>query len=449
MKTILFLVLLPIAIQFGFASDYFPRKTPDRIVLTWETDPANSQAVTWRTDTSITQAKGQIVEAHNGPYFEKKTRTFSAITQKTSIDGVDANYHSVNFKNLQPNTLFSYRVGTEDNWSEWINFKTASNEESPFTFIYLGDAQNQLKSLWSRVVRKAYSHNPEASFILYSGDLVNKTHSDREWHEWFYGASFIHAMKPVLATPGNHEYDKNENGDQILDEHWDPTFSFPYNGPEGMKQSVYYTDYQGVRFISLNSQLINYVEKDRLAQAEWLENILSNNPNRWTIIFFHHPIYSSKEGRDNPEFRDLFKPLFDKYKVDLVLQGHDHTYGRGMNIPSKNENPFHTMYVVSVSGPKMYNLTTDRWMDRAGSNTQFYQIITIEENLLNFEAYMVNGELYDAFQLEKDENYNNRLINKIPDIPERTDLPAHYIERYSQEELDEYNKIYDKGYNKD
>lgn len=83
-------------------------------------------------------------------------------------------------------------------------------------------------------------------------------------------------------------------------------------------------------------------------------------------------------------------------------------------------------------------------MDRAASNTQFYQIITIEENLLTFEAYMVNGELYDAFQLAKDENANNKLINKIPGIPERTDLPARYIERYSQEELEQYNKVYNR-----
>jgi len=444
MRKLFFIYFILFFIQVTVAEDHLPGKTPDRIVLTWQTNPATSQAVTWRTDKSITESKGEIVKAHSSPDFVDKAKSIPSKIQETNIDGVKANYHSVNFINLQPNTLYSYRVGSEGNWSEWINFKTANLEESPFSFIYLGDAQNQLKSLWSRTVRKAYSHAPDASFILYSGDLVNKTHSDQEWHEWFYGGSFIHAMRPVLATPGNHEYDKNENGDQLLDEHWEPTFSFPFNGPEGMKESVYYSDFQGVRFISLNSQLINYVEKDRMAQAEWLESILINNPNRWTVIFFHHPIYSSKEGRDNPEFRQLFKPIFDKYKVDLVLQGHDHTYGRGMNIPSKNKNTGHTMYVVSVSGPKMYNLTTNRWMDRAGSNTQFYQIITINENLLNFETFTVNGELYDAFQLMKDDNNNNKLINKIPDVPERTDLPARYIERYSEEELERYNEIYNR-----
>ena len=50
----------------------------------------------------------------------------------------------------------------------------------------------------------------------------------------------------------------------------------------------------------------------------------------------HYPIYSSKQGRDNVGLRNALQPLFEKYKVDLVLQGHDHTYGRGTNLPLGN-----------------------------------------------------------------------------------------------------------------
>ena len=64
-------------------------------------------------------------------------------------------------------------------------------------------------------------------------------------------------------------------------------------------------------------------------QAEWLESVLKDNPNKWTIATYHHPIFSASRGRDNVELRSLWKPLFDKYKVDLALQGHDHTYTRG------------------------------------------------------------------------------------------------------------------------
>src|SRR5690606_13749346 len=102
-----------------------------------------------------------------------------------------------------------------------------------------------------------------------------------------------------------------------------------------------------------------------------------------------------------------------------------------------------TMYVVSVSGPKMYDLTQTRWMDRAASNTQLYQLISIDGNKLSYEAYTVTGKLYDAFDLVKQKDKTNKLVNKIPkDMQERTALPSRYAERFTEEELKEYYKIY-------
>ena len=43
---------------------YAPRPLPDRIVLTWRGDPAISQAVTWRTDTSIVRAVAEFAVAN-------------------------------------------------------------------------------------------------------------------------------------------------------------------------------------------------------------------------------------------------------------------------------------------------------------------------------------------------------------------------------------------------
>src|SRR5690606_28722321 len=92
--------------------------------------------------------------------------------------------------------------------------------------------------------------------------------------------------------------------------------------PEGLEETTYYVDYQGVRVISLDSN------KERQAQIPWLRKVLGDNPNRWTIITFHHPVFSPARDRDNRELRELWKPVFDEFKVDLVLTGHDHTYAR-------------------------------------------------------------------------------------------------------------------------
>lgn len=75
--------------------------------------------------------------------------------------------------------------------------------------------------------------------------------------------------------------------------------------------------------------------------------------------------------------------------LDLVLQGHDHSYGRGSNLPTgaiARDEGDGTVYVVSVSGPKQYKLTSKRWWRRAAENTQLYQTIDVDGDTLRYEA---------------------------------------------------------------
>jgi 3',5'-cyclic AMP phosphodiesterase CpdA len=172
-----------------------------------------------------------------------------------------------------------------------------------------------------------------------------------------------------------------------------------------------------MRIVSVNSN-------ERLEeQTEWLDRVLESNPNPWTVVAFHHPVFSTKEGRDNKTLRDLWKPLFDRHGVDLVLTGHDHTYGRGRNLPmgvSEVDSGAGTVYVVSVSGPKMYVLDPEPWWDRAAENTQLYQVISVDGGTLRYEARTAVGDLYDAFELVKRDRRPNRMIDRTPPaVPER------------------------------
>jgi 3',5'-cyclic AMP phosphodiesterase CpdA len=241
-------------------------------------------------------------------------------------------------------------------------------------------------------------------------------------------------MVPSVPSPGNHEYERPESppaaeggqggraepANAELSRHWRPQFTLPENGPEGLKESVYYVDYQGTRIISLNSN------EGQEAQVAWLEKVLGDNPGTWTVITFHHPIYSSAKDRDNPKLRALWQPVFDRFKVDLVLQGHDHTYGRsGLrvsdNVPEgvSQRDGGGTVYVVSVSGPKMYRLNDGTWRRRSAEDTQLYQIIVIDGNTLTYEARTAVGDLYDRFELRKTAGRPNELIEGIPATPER------------------------------
>ncbi|MGH8018849.1 MAG: fibronectin type III domain-containing protein [Opitutaceae bacterium] len=493
-----------------------PTRVPDRIVLTWTGDPAATQAVTWRTSAEIDQAFAQLALATDQA--QQSERQLTAATRKLSTDINTAHFHSVEFTELEPDTLYAYRVGDGMNWSEWFHFRTAKRSPARFTFLYFGDAQNDVRTHWSRVVREAFREAPRAAFTLHAGDLINRAQRDAEWGEWFGAPAWVNATIPVVPAPGNHEYfnlgagpenervwttrrgaslpvmaelekiqdaagvttgfhimattadgrsgkaalnadekfvavddgftaltgysmddlrdrepdnpplrDRPANpGVRTLSGHWRPQFTLPANGPAGLEETVYHLDYQGARIVALNSN------EQQQKQVAWLRSVLSNHPQRWTILTFHHPVFSPANGRDNAELRALWKPVIDEFKVDLVLTGHDHTYARsgdiGGSIPIGTENVpegynqvydpnIGTVYVVSVSGPKMYDITSDAWAVRTAEDTQLFQVITVDGDELRFEARTAANRLYDAFTLKKREGMANELIELLP--PER------------------------------
>ena len=395
--------------QVTFASN----GAPENIILSWKGDPTSSQAITWRTDASINKGFVEFTLADASPTFIQNSKSQKAKTEILETKTGIKYYHSVNLTELVSDTIYAYRVGLEDYWSEWFHFRTATkNKNEPFSFIYFGDAQNNILSLWSRAIRSAYTEAPKAKFMVHAGDLVNRADADNEWREWFEAGDWIHAMVPSIPSPGNHEYSNDK-----LSKFWKPQFTLPENGIKGLEESNYFIDYQGLRIISLNS---NERHED---QTKWLEDNLKNNSQKWTAVVYHHPLFSSADGRNNEELRELWKPLFNKYRVDIALQGHDHTYARGRNISkgvNLKDNEGGTMYVVSVSGPKMYRIHDNHWMDRAAEDTQLFQVITVDGDTLKYKAVTVTGDTYDSFMLIKQKNKPNKLINTFPmGTPER------------------------------
>jgi hypothetical protein len=410
------------------AEAYRPTALPDRVILTWSGDPATTQAVTWRTSTEIRRGLAEIAVADAGPEFPKTARRVTAVSQSLLTDLSTSHFCSVNFEGLLPATKYAYRVGDGVNWSEWFHFTTAYNKHEPFSFIYFGDAQNDIRSMWSRVIREAYSDAPKARFMIHAGDLINRAESDAEWGEWFGAGSWLNAMVPSVPVPGNHEQARDENGKSRISHHWRPQFTLPENGPAGLEEQCYTLVYQGVRIIGLDSN--REIER----QIPWLEQVLSENKSPWVVCTFHHPIFSTAKDRDNPKLRNAWKPIFDKYRVDLALTGHDHSYGRtGLETPRadsvaesnvatgvrKIDSATGTVYVVSVSGPKMYNLDPKPFMTRVAEDTQLYQIIHVDGDTLRFEARTAVGEVYDAFTLRKRPGQINELIDQAPSSPTR------------------------------
>ncbi|MBE0678353.1 MAG: metallophosphoesterase family protein [Bacteroidales bacterium] len=406
---VVFMVLAANSVAQERISGFRPSSEPDRIILTITGDPSTTMAVTWRTDTTVSASEAQISPDYPTIFISDSSSTVKGSFIDVNGDGVIGRYHSVNFTGLVPGTAYAYRVGSGNHKSEWIRFKTAAAEPLPFSFIYLGDSQVYDDYLFARLIRQVYRAEPNSSFVLYGGDLVDGgvgvTLQDEEWGEWYKASSFIHREIPVVPTAGNHEYVVQGNRElRQLNRYWRPGFALPENGPEGLEETVYYMDYQGVRFISLNSYVLSGSDESAKIQADWLEKVLENNPNKWTVLFMHYPFYSTSKTRDNKREREYFKPIVDKYNVDLVLSGHDHTYARGFGpeaMKNLNKKAAGPVYVVSVSGAKQYKQDADKWWDIGSTYTQFYQVINVNKDILDYKAYDVSGNLFDHFLIKK------------------------------------------------
>lgn len=401
---------------------YQPSKKPDRVILNLSEDPFTKVGINWRTDTTITHSTLEFALATAGPEYRDSTKLLDAatellISQQDEEPVTYAHYHQVMLEGLEPGNTYLYRVGQGDHWSEWFQFDIPEDDKE-VNFLYFGDAQNDVVSMFSRVIRQAIIHLPKMDFMVYAGDLINHESADFEWGGWFDAGQWIHASIPSIMTPGNHEFSKNP---ATLTPHWNAQFNLPQNGPPGLEETTYEINYPELKIISLDGEQIDESPEFRQAQIDWLRKVLSNNPKKWTVVTFHYPVYASAADRYHDKMIDYIRPILQEFKVDLAIQGHDHAYARGQGFSEGEQMDYSKgpVYVVSVAGPKMYDAKDDPWMVRKASDTQFYQWIQVKGTTLSYKAYTALGELYDSFEIRKDSEGSNKLINSIPNTPER------------------------------
>lgn len=256
-------------------------------------------------------------------------------------------HHEAIVTGLSPDTEYRYRVGSAGNWSSTFEFRTAAAAGTPWRMLYFGDVQEDILAYSESLMDRSYRAVPDARLALHAGDMINDSEQDYQWGEWFEILDGHSQRMVTTAIMGNHEL----HGDsQALQYH--QHFNNPRNGPEGYKESAYHFDYQGVRFLVLNSN-----KSWASDQVEYVRSVLADNPNKWTVVSFHHPIFSASwNDRNNEVVRDSWMPLFEEYNVDLVLQGHDHTYSRGHLAANQVSEGVQSgpVYVISMAGGKQY-----------------------------------------------------------------------------------------------
>lgn len=225
-----------------------------------------------------------------------------------------------------------------------------------------------------------------ADFWLHGGDLVQTGSDENDWKEFFWALEPVNSQRPMIATVGNHEYRGSKPlwSKYLLTPEAETHFDF-YSGP--------------VHIIVINSCF----EDDKTLvqnQRAWIEQKLAEQA-RWKIVLFHHPPYSHGLAhvglairREHIDLQNLYVPLFEAYKVDVVVNGHTHLFERS----TKNGVEYIT---AGAAGGKM------GWF---GGSSQYTWKSEQIRTVTNFEvshdhlravSVELNGHIVDNLQMEK------------------------------------------------
>src|SRR5204862_6055892 len=161
---------------------------------------------------------------------------------------------------------------------------------------------------------------------------------------------------------GNHD-DRVTNAQAYRD-----VFVLPGNGATASfpdhSERFYSFDYGPVHFVALDTETAFLDPARRQAQVDWLTADLAATAQGWTIVFFHRPPFGSgAEHRSDLTIRAAFAPIFEKYGVQPVLNGHNHGYERTVPIKTRPDPAAQpVVYIVTGGGGRpLHSVGTSSW----------------------------------------------------------------------------------------
>jgi hypothetical protein len=345
--------------------------TPEQIHLTWSEDPATGVVVSW---------------ASAGPASRPRVRIGQRVIPaepRQYTDGLNGEtvwtYHA-RVGGLRPGATYAYVV-TADNDSNAVDpfsatFRTAPQGRVPFRFTSFGDLATPNTAWVLSYGQSEYAVEVVESFQplfhLLNGDLcyadLNPEDQPEVWRDFGNNNQTSAANRPWMPCPGNHEVEF-DNGPQGFTSYL-TRYTLPDNHVPGFGGRWYCFRVGSVLFVSLDADDVVYQDAGPLvagpaaltpaastghpaiapgtsfyirdysggAQTAWLERTLAagrrDESVDWIIVQMHQCACSSSATGNGSDLgiRQQWLPLFDRYQVDLVLNGHDHDYERSFPV---------------------------------------------------------------------------------------------------------------------
>lgn len=250
--------------------------------------------------------------------------------------------------------LFAGKFVGENSKNSFLETAIAVNSHPKdllLRFVSVADTGTGAKGQYAvaRAMNFYHQKNPYNLVILAGDNIYNNGEIEK------IEAVFERPYQPLLkkgvkfhACLGNHDIRTDNGVPQV-------------NYPGFNMQGRYYTFLRdNVQFFALDTN----GNADWKNQLIWLEKELSLSKAAWKIVFGHHPIYASGVYGSNPNFIKTFTPLFQKYGVQLYINGHEHHYERTRSING-------TTYLICGAGAGNRSVGRSEWTEYSTSNLSF------------------------------------------------------------------------------
>lgn len=269
-----------------------------------------------------------------------------------------------------------YRISSGDPLMNNRIGKITVPRRMPYRFAVYGDTRTGIDR-HRKVCEAIAPYLP--SFVINTGDLVEAGNDPALW------TSFFRSAQPILETSAYVPAEGNHDGHNAI---WETVFKLPY----AIGYSYSYK-LPGSKVIVLDTD-IDF--KPGSVQYTWLTNELAGSTVDWKIVAFHRPPYSSSYHSMDPETRTLQEslvPALEKYRVNLVLNGHDHLYER-------YEKSHVTYITTGGGGAPFYPLTGNNpYRIKAVVNELHFVLIDVTERRMLIKVLNESKKELDSFEI--------------------------------------------------
>lgn len=251
-------------------------------------------------------------------------------------------------------------------------------ESKPMRFVVYGDTRDG-HDVHRKLVALILKQKP--AFVLQTGDLVHNGADNGLWTIYDEITGAMRKELPVYPARGNHDLGG-------------PGYEQRVTAPFSSGNKLYYSfDKGGCHFVSIDSFSPC---KPGSKQYTWLEGDLKRAQNRdgHIFVFSHVPAYSIGSHGSDLTVRSVLCPLFQKYGVTAVFNGHDHNYYRTTRDG--------ILYIVAGGGgaplypcdPNKGAIPGDKW-----ESTNNIVICDVDGTDIKVTALRADGSTIDKFSL--------------------------------------------------